>query len=59
MSDIAVIVMAVLALFFPGRLITAIREQDEEKAQRAKIHAGLLFGAMVFLMGLFLNSVIA
>lgn len=48
MSDIAVIVMAVLALFFPGRLITAIREQDEEKAQRAKIHAGLLFGAWCF-----------
>lgn len=59
MSDIAVIVMTVLAFFFPGRLITAIREQDEEKAQRAKVHACLLFGAIVFLMGLFLNSVIA
>ena len=32
MSDIVVIVMTVLAFFFPGRLITAIREQDEEKA---------------------------
>ena len=56
MSDIAVIVMTVLAFFFPGRLITAIRAEDEEKAASAKFGACVLFALIVFLMGVLANS---
>ncbi len=56
MSDIAVIVMTVLALFFPGRLINAIRAEDEEKAKSAKFGACILFAAIVFLLGVLANS---
>ena len=57
-ADIAIIVMTILAFLFPARLINAIRAEDEEKAKSAKIGACILFAAIVFLMGAFLNSAI-
>lgn len=55
-ADIAIIVMTVLAFLFPGRLITAIRAEDEEKAASAKFGACVLFAAIVFLMGVLARS---
>lgn len=57
-ADMAIIIMTVLAFFFPGRLINAIRTEDEEKANSAKVGACILFAAIVFLMGVFLKSAI-
>jgi len=56
MPQFAIIIMTVLAFFFPGRLINAIRAEDEEKARSAKIGACVLFGLIVFLMGALINS---
>lgn len=57
-ADIAILIMTVLAFLFPARLINAIRAEDEEKAKSAKVGACILFAAIVFLMGVFLNSAI-
>ena len=55
-ADIAILLMTVLAFLFPGRLINAIRAEDEEKAKSAKFCACILFAAIVFLMGVLANS---
>ena len=55
-ADIAILLMTVLAFLFPGRLINAIRAEDEEKAKSAKFGACILFAAIVFLMGVLANS---
>ena len=55
-ADIAILVMTVLAFLFPGRLINAIRAEDEEKAASAKFGACVLFALIVFLMGTLANS---
>ena len=55
-ADIAILVMTILAFFFPACLIKAIRTGDEEKAKSAKVGACILFALIVFLMGVLVNS---
>ncbi len=55
-ADIAIILMTVLAFLFPGRLINAIRAEDEDKARSAKFGACVLFALIVFIMGVVANS---
>ncbi len=56
MADIAILAATVLALLFPACFITAIRSEDEKTAASSKAKACVLFAAIVFLLGVLINS---
>ena len=53
--DIAIVVGTLLGILFPAYLIDAIRCNDE-KAEKSKVKACLVFGAIVFITLTLINS---
>ncbi len=56
MDTIIIFLTTALAIAFPACLVDAMRNTDEEQAENSKVKACLIFGAMVFLTFLFINS---
>ena len=54
--DIAIVVGTILGILFPAYLIDAIRCNDE-KAEKSKVKACLVFGAIVFIALVLINTV--
>lgn len=54
--SILVYTATILALMFPAALLNASRAQDEETFKANKTKACLLFGALIFIIMLFLNT---
>lgn len=54
--SILVYIATVLAVMFPASLLNAIHAQDEESYKANKTKACLIFGALIFIIMLFLNS---
>lgn len=56
LDDIAILTASVLGIIFPACLINAIRNPDKEAAESSKTKACILFGAIIFLTLLVINS---
>ena len=46
--DIVIIVVSVLGACFPACLINAIRNENEDKAEKSKIAACIIMGIIIF-----------
>ena len=53
--DIAIVVASILGVLFPAFLIDAIRGNDE-KAEKSKVKACVIFGAIVLIALMVINS---
>ena len=56
LSPIFIIIATILAIFFPAKLIDAIRNPNEEKSQDSEMKACFMFGAIVLIILLMINS---
>lgn len=55
-SGIAILAATALAMFFPAYCIDAIRAADEKQASDSKAKACLVFGILVFITLVLINS---
>ena len=53
--DVAIVIATILGVLFPAYLIDAIRSNDE-KAEKSKVKACIVFGAIVLITLMIINS---
>ena len=53
--DVVIVIATILGVLFPGYLIDAIRSNDE-KAENSKVKACIVFGAIVLITLMVINS---
>lgn len=53
--DVAIVIATILGVLFPAYLIDAIRSNDE-KAENSKVKACIVFGAIVLITLMIINS---